>query len=113
MINYIMTYRQERCRHILFRFSGPEKKAQKTDYLFWPEDSHELDKYKTQNGYLFLLRSKMQFPDVWQKTWLLLPLPTAKPWTNCAVSSKCRQSTILHSCHLHCSFLSGWLNMNI
>lgn len=40
MINYIMTYRklyydrQEKCRHILFGFSGPEKKAQKTDYIF-------------------------------------------------------------------------------
>lgn len=42
----------------IFRF---RKKVQKTDYLFWPKDSHELDRHETQNGYFFCFKARCNF----------------------------------------------------
>lgn len=75
MINYIMTYRQKKCRHlytyILFGFSGPERKHKNQTIYFDQRIYMNYIDTRLKMVIFFLLESRMQFPDVWQKTWLL------------------------------------------
>lgn len=48
----IMTYRQEKCKHIsCVDFQVQKESTEKS--LLWPKDSYDLDIQETQNGYLF------------------------------------------------------------